>query len=68
MTIAEALSAEVERQGVTVYRLAKLTGMSAGRVHGILTGGTVNPGILTVRKLLDALGKSLAWLERKCRE
>lgn len=65
MTIAEALSAEVERQGVSVYELAKRSKLSAGRIHSILDGSTPNPGILTVRRLLDAMGKSLGWLERK---
>ena len=65
MTISEALSAERERQGISVYELAKRSGMSAGRAHAILDGTTSNPGILTVMKLLAALGKSLAWLERQ---
>jgi transcriptional regulator with XRE-family HTH domain len=51
-----------------VNELAKRAGMSAGRVHGILTGATPNPGVLTVQKVLAALGKSLAWLERKTRK
>ena len=67
MTISEALSAEQKRQGVSVYELAKRSEMSAGRVHGILTGATPNPGVLTVGRLLAAMGKSLAWLERQLR-
>lgn len=39
--------------------------MSAGRLTAILDGTTANPGILTVRKVLASLGKSLAWLERQ---
>jgi hypothetical protein len=31
----------------------------------ILNGTTANPGILTVRKVLDAMGRSLQWLERE---
>lgn len=65
MTIAEALTAELARQGVTVYKLAKASEMPASRVHDILNGVTGNPGVLTLQRLLAALGKSLAWLERQ---
>ena len=66
-TLAAALDAERERQGLTVYRLAKDSGMSAGRLHAILDGTTANPGILTVGAVLSALGKSLTWLDRETR-
>jgi transcriptional regulator with XRE-family HTH domain len=58
----QILDAERRRQGLTVYRLAKDAGMSAGRMAAILNGETANPGILTVVAALAALGKSLAWL------
>ncbi len=67
MTISEALTAEQQRQGVSIYELAKRSGMSVGRVHGILTGTTPNPGVLTAAKLLTAMGKNLAWLEKQTR-
>ena len=65
VTIADALESERRRQDFTVYRLAKDSGMSAGRLHAILDGTTANPGILTVGKILAVLGKSLGWLERQ---
>lgn len=65
MTIAQALTAERERQGVSLYRLAADAGTSAARVKSILDGETVNPGFLTVRAILAALGKSLSWLDRE---
>ena len=65
MTVADVLAAERERQELSVNELARRAGMSAGRVHGILTGDTPNPGVLTLARVLDALGKSLAWLERE---
>jgi transcriptional regulator with XRE-family HTH domain len=65
MTLAEALTAERERQGLSLYKLALDAGTSAARVKSILDGETVNPGILTVRAILAAMGKSLAWLERE---
>lgn len=65
MTIAEALTAERERQGLTLYKLAQASGMSAGRVKSILDGDTENPGIVTVGKLLTAMGKTLTWLDKQ---
>jgi transcriptional regulator with XRE-family HTH domain len=65
MTIAEALTAAVAGQAVSVYSLAKRTGMSAGRIHAILDGKTPNPGIVTVGRLLAALGLPWKWLDGK---
>lgn len=68
MTISEALTAERERQVLSLYKLAQDSGMSAGRVKSILDGDTPNPGILTVIALLAAMGKSLSWLEKQLRK
>jgi transcriptional regulator with XRE-family HTH domain len=68
MTIAEALTAERERQGLSLYKLAQDAGTSVARVKSILDGETINPGILTVRAILAAMGKSLAWLERELKK
>jgi len=68
MTISQALTAERERQGLSLYKLAQDSGMSAGRVKSIFDGDTPNPGILTVIALLAAMGKSLSWLEKQLRK
>lgn len=65
MTLSQILDAERGRQGLTVYRLAKDAGMSPGRLSAILDSTTPNPGILTVGKVLAALGKSFTWLDRQ---
>ena len=65
MTIAEALTAERERQGLSLYQIARDAGTSAARVKSIMDGATPNPGILTVQAVLTAMGKSLAWLEKQ---
>ncbi len=65
MTIAEALTGERERQGLSLYKLAQDAGTSASRVKSILDGQTPNPGLLTVAAILRAMGKSLAWLEKQ---
>jgi transcriptional regulator with XRE-family HTH domain len=62
MTLATVLDAERKRQELTVYRLAKDSGMSAGRLAAILDGTTANPGILTVAAVVAGLGQSMAWL------
>ena len=62
MSLARVLDAERKRQDLSVYRLAKSAGMSAGRLHDILDGTTANPGILTVAAVLAGLGQSMAWL------
>lgn len=63
--IANVLRAEMERQGMGFNELARRAEIPPSRVHGILTGETPNPGILTVIAILGALGKSLAWLDRE---
>lgn len=68
--LARVLDAERQRQGLTVYALAKAAEMSAGRMTAILSSepspaGNPNPGIQTVIRVLDALGKSLTWLDRQ---
>lgn len=65
MTLAEALSAERDRQGLATNALAARAGMSAGQATRVLTGATANPGFLTVLALLAALGKDLKWLQRQ---
>lgn len=70
MTLAQALDAERQRQELSVYALAKAAGMSPGRMTAILSDdpsptGNPNPGILTVLRVLAALGKSLTWLDRQ---
>lgn len=70
MTLAQSLDAERQRQELSVYSLAKAAGMSPGRMTAILSDepspkGNPNPGILTVLRVLEALGKSLSWLDRQ---
>lgn len=63
--IAKVLNVERQHREVSVNRLARLSNLSPGRVHAILTGKTPNPGILTVLAMTKSLGKSLGWLERE---
>ncbi len=65
MTIATILDAERERQGQSINGLARAAGMQPSQCLRVLNGETLNPGILTVKALLAALGKSLTWLDRQ---
>ncbi len=68
MTIAEVLAAELARSGVSLNELAREAKQSTGRVHAILSGETKNSGILTVKSIVEAMGKTLAWLDREMRK
>ena len=63
--IARVLRAEMERQEMSFNELARRSKLPPSRVHGVLTGTTPNPGILTVQAIAVALGKDLAWLGRQ---
>jgi transcriptional regulator with XRE-family HTH domain len=65
VTLARIFTAERERQGITVNELARRSGHSLGRVHGVLTGKTPDPRFATVRAILKGLGRSLTWLDRQ---
>lgn len=65
MTLSQALTAERERQGKSINELATAAGVPVSRAHGVFTGTTADPRFSTLVKLLGALGKSLAWLERE---
>jgi transcriptional regulator with XRE-family HTH domain len=68
MTVAQALSAERERQGLSLLAIAVASGTSASRIKSVLEGETPNPGFLTVAAILAALGKSLTWLDRELKK
>ena len=57
-TFAEALNRAIEQSGMTKYRLAQVTGLSAGMVTNIASGKN-SPGWETAVKLALALGVSL---------
>lgn len=65
MAVHEILEAERQKQNLSLYALAKASDMSAGQLQRVLRGETKNPGIETVRAILKALGKTLAWLDRE---
>lgn len=50
---------ELDKQGITEYRLAKMTGISPQQLHQMKKRNTKNPKWLTVVKIAEALGVSL---------
>lgn len=48
--------------GITPYRLAKISGVSASQISRILAGER-EPGIQTLERLLRAAGRDWAWLD-----
>ena len=53
--IADALREEMVRQGVTTYRLAKLSNLST-RIISLVLRGETNPTLDTLERLLTPLG------------
>ena len=51
------------REGISVAALARACGMKRQQVSKILTGGTPNVGILTVRRISEALGTDFSLTE-----
>jgi transcriptional regulator with XRE-family HTH domain len=44
---------------IAVYRLSIISGVPSSTLKNILNGGSLNPGIITIKKLCDGLGISL---------
>ena len=65
MTLAQALTAEREKQSRSILDVARAAGVPVSRAHGVFSGETPDPRFSTLSKLVAALGKSLAWLERE---
>lgn len=55
----DKIKQQLDKQGITEYRLAKMTGISPQQLHQIKKRNTKNPKWLTVVKIAEALGVSL---------
>lgn len=49
-----------DEKNMTINRLANESGIPPSTVKGILYGRSQNPGIVTIKKICDGLGISLA--------
>ena len=66
-SLVERLKQEIrrgERQGVTRYRLAKLSGVSEGQLSR-LARGTVAPRLDSTERIADALGLRIVFVPKK---
>lgn len=59
MTVAERLARMLARQGLSIRSVAELAGMESQQAWRIVTGKVANPGIETVRRLVEAAGSSM---------
>ena len=55
----DKIKQQLDKQGITEYRLAKMTGISPQHLHQLKKRNTKNPKWLTVVKIAEALGVSL---------
>jgi transcriptional regulator with XRE-family HTH domain len=62
MTLSDRLRALIRRKGFTINSAAEAAGMERQQVWRIVTGKTVNPGILTVQRIVEAIGGTLGEL------
>jgi len=59
ITMWEKIKQQLDKQGISEYRLAKMTGISPQQLHQLKKRNTKNPKWLTVVKIAEALGVSL---------
>ena len=58
MTFADLLKKAIDKNGLSVAKVAADSGLSRETVYAILRGTTPNPGWETIRDLLKALPKT----------
>jgi len=61
-TVSERLDYMMKKKGVNQVELAKLTGISQGRITNIVTGKTKDPQGTTIMKICKALDINPFWL------
>lgn len=59
MTLSDRLRALLDRKGYSLADAADVAGMSRQQVHSIVSGKVPNPGILTVKRLVEAVGGTM---------
>lgn len=60
--LSRRLQALFDRQGFSISEAARTAGMQKQQVWLIVTGRNANPGVETVRKLVEAVGATLGEL------
>ncbi|WP_371378327.1 helix-turn-helix domain-containing protein [Sporomusa aerivorans] len=67
MSFSEKLKLILTEKGISQYRLSKLSGISQSTLSDIITGKK-SPNGITLRKICDALGLSLAEFDENKKE
>lgn len=62
MTLSDRLRRMLDDRGCSIAEAARLAGMERQQVWRIVTGKNVNPGVETVRKIVEAVGGTMAEL------
>lgn len=62
MTLAERLQRLLAAKGLSISGVAETAGMERQQVHRIVTGKVANPGVLTVQRIVEAAGGTMAEL------
>lgn len=62
MTLAERLRRLIAARGFSISEAAKLAGMEKMQAHRIASGANPNPGVLTVERLVAAIGATMGEL------
>lgn len=66
LVLAAVLKAEIERLGITAYKLASLAGLPQTTAQNVI-GGDVMPRLDTAMKLEAGLGRPTGWLSQELR-
>lgn len=61
--LADILTAERDRLGLTNAELARRSGLAPTTTHSVLSGGRPEPSVQAVRAICRGLGRSLGWLD-----
>lgn len=62
MTLSDRLQALLKRKGFTINAAAEVAGMERQQVWRICTGKVKNPGVLTVERIVTAVGGTITEL------
>lgn len=62
MTLADRLQRLFAAKGLSISGVAETAGMERQQVHRIVAGKVANPGVLTVQRIVEAAGATMAEL------
>lgn len=62
MTIAQRLQRLLDDRGCNISETARLAGMEKQQVWRIISGQNANPGVLTVQRIVEAIGGTMVEL------